>query len=1106
MALLESYVDKPAAKLPDDMVIYRYAADTLQSWRNQFTVMNDNISQSVLVQRLVNPMIDLRSPLSELTDDTSFCNFGPKWYLVKAWTEGNVRTIIGLEIINPSSGRIYNSVNRRLRIGNRFTIKPLNYSGGSAVSYGDAPRFKVLCENFSAGSSTSAPLVWLSFAFFLAAAMIYVATKRKLASAALSAGCVLTATVVMFLWGHSVRTVLSIFSPTLYAGSRFLYSLGAVLLVNMALLLGVLSFYLARADVMRKIRSTMSMTLASSLALALIALIAVYTHLSLRSIIFDSGIGLELYKFNSLSVYTAAVYLSYLGMLMTVPMVLQMIQPVISKLCGRHVDMFSQSGRFVWAVTVSAYLVTVCALGGFDKEEDRVAVWANRLAVDRDISLEMQLLRAGQQISSDVIISTLAMMANPESAIRNRVMDSYLASISQEYKISVKVIRDATMSREDAEMLDMRMRDSEPVADGSPFLCVSTPEGRVTYSGLFLFYNERSGIVRLLLNVEQKTGIGEKGYARLLNLQQPGRVSLPSEYSYARYRGRELMSFGGSYPYQTRMDDALRDAVYRGRPCHIYSGTHVHFVDFVGDDEVVLVSRPRFGVTDFVVASALLTFIAYLLILPFTIGRRRRLLFTSRYFKTRISWVLLVSLLLTLVSMASVSVLFVYRRNDASLKSLMTDKIISIQALVQNGIREYRDPLGKQELSNVLEMVAENTKTDVSFYSTDGRILMSTTPEVFDRMMLGCRLDENAYNAIVRQHRRFFIQREHIDRTSYYCMYAPLMRSDGSTMGILCSPYTDRRYDFERDAVMHSMVILTLFLILLFIAKFMTSAVIDRLFKPLSEMGRKMSSGGLGSLEYIRYDRDDEISSLVEAYNRMVSELADSTVKLAQAERDKAWSGMARQVAHEIKNPLTPMKLQIQRLIRLKARGDESWRDKFDDVSKLLLDHIDILTQTANEFSTFAKLYSEDHTRIDLDRVLQEEISMFDNKGGVTFEYFGLKDSFVMAPKPQLTRVFVNLINNAVQALEDREDAVVRVSLRNSTRDGYYDIVFEDNGPGVAVENIDKLFSPNFTTKNSGSGLGLAISRSILEKCDAAIAYSRSFQLGGACFTVTYPK
>ena len=249
----------------------------------------------------------------------------------------------------------------------------------------------------------------------------------------------------------------------------------------------------------------------------------------------------------------------------------------------------------------------------------------------------------------------------------------------------------------------------------------------------------------------------------------------------------------------------------------------------------------------------------------------------------------------------------------------------------------------------------------------------------------------------------------------------------------------------------------------------------------------------------------------------MVQDLSESTRKLAAAERDKAWSEMARQVAHEIKNPLTPIKLEIQRLIRLKQKGNPAWEERFDKVSDVVLEHIDILTDTANEFSTFAKLYSEAPVLIDLDKVLKEQLLIFDNKENVRISYIGMENALVMAPKPQLIRVFVNLITNAIQAVEIQQKEAaeegleiplgrILICLRNSIKDGYYDIVVDDNGPGVKEENLNKLFTPNFTTKSAGTGLGLAICRNIITKCNGEISYNRSFGLGGASFTVTLPK
>jgi nitrogen fixation/metabolism regulation signal transduction histidine kinase len=221
-------------------------------------------------------------------------------------------------------------------------------------------------------------------------------------------------------------------------------------------------------------------------------------------------------------------------------------------------------------------------------------------------------------------------------------------------------------------------------------------------------------------------------------------------------------------------------------------------------------------------------------------------------------------------------------------------------------------------------------------------------------------------------------------------------------------------------------------------------------------------------------------------------------------------------VAHEIKNPLTPIKLELQRLIRLKQKNNPAWEEKFDKVAAVILEHIDILSDTANEFSTFAKLYSEPPTLLDLDKVLKDQLLIFDNKENVKISYVGMEEALVMAPKPQLIRVFVNLITNAIQAVEIRQrelgedgnaafEGKVMIFLRNSTREGYYDIVVDDNGPGVSEENLSKLFTPNFTTKSGGTGLGLAICRNIIEKCNGEISYQKSFVLGGASFTVTIP-
>jgi nitrogen fixation/metabolism regulation signal transduction histidine kinase len=326
-------------------------------------------------------------------------------------------------------------------------------------------------------------------------------------------------------------------------------------------------------------------------------------------------------------------------------------------------------------------------------------------------------------------------------------------------------------------------------------------------------------------------------------------------------------------------------------------------------------------------------------------------------------------------------------------------------------------------------------------------------------------------------------------------------------IAIASSPFTDLTHNLQTEAILHVSSVIVIFLLLLLLSRFVTFEVVSRMFEPIAQLRRKMTVTDVDHLEPLEYNQDDEITPLVQAYNRMVQDLGDSSRRLAQVERDKAWTDMARRVAHDLKNPLTPIKLQLQMLMRMKASGNPQWEDRFDEVAQTVLYHVDLLADSADQFSTFAKMYDQKPERLDLDALVKQEVDLFDSRDDVTVDYFGLPESWVMAPRPQLTRVVVNLITNAIQAVDEMSGPKrLMVSVRNAVEDGFYDIVVEDNGPGVSEDKQELIFTPDFTTKTSGSGLGLAICKRIVDHCGGTISYSRSFTLGGACFTVKYPK
>ncbi len=1082
--------------IPADMVVYRYVEDSLQSWQNRFPSANDAIEQKVLYQRFINPRSGLSSPLSEVGDEYSFMNIGPKWYVVKYLENGPIKVVEGLEIMDGNSELA--AMNLRLGMSAGCEARPLNDSDGIEVKVDGVPLFKLFNDSHIASHEANELLLWGALLLLTIAFLLFISAKPTLKRALPLLVLSLALMAAFFLWGKTMGNGPSIFSPTLYADGPVFYSLGGLLLLNLMVSMTVWCLFLVRQDISARKRPAWVMIIWSVVLFAAVLGIVWYSYEGLRSITLNSNINLEIYKIGRITVMSVLVYLSFIALLSCIPMLMQLMQPAISRLTGFHSSAFSLLNRICISALAAVYLVFVTSMTGFRKEQQSLEVWANRLALNRDIALEVQLHSVEDNISTDPVIASLSVLDNAAYNIRNRLTETYLNRVAQEYDMLVSV-NDSDFSA---------LRDGEQISPNSRFFYKENSNGLATYSGMFFFRLQNYGITRVMITIEQKGDWRYRGYASILGTSLPGKVLIPSNYSFARYQGTRLLNFKGSFAYPVRMDKRLEDSVYGEGDHHIKLGGHTHFLYKVADGESVIVSRPTIGTLNYGISAIFIALISFILLTLVSSDPRKRRPFEQNYFQTRLTRVIMYSLSLTLVTMAALSVYFVYTQNESNLRALMAEKINSIQTSVFARIRGANSSadLRVPEVMGLLEDVGNNTDSDVSLYSTDGMIMMSTAPAVFDQMLMDSRIDGTAYYNIMYLTSRYYIQKERTGRHRYYCMYAPLIGDNGRIIAIISSPYTGDNYDFETNAANHLIMILSVFLLLLLFARFTSSSVLERMFRPLLEMGRKMDGANLDSLEYIEYDKQDEISSLVNAYNRMVSDLSESSKRLAQAERDKAWSGMARQVAHEIKNPLTPMKLQLQRIIRLKAKGDPGWQQKFDEVAKVLLDHIDILTDTANEFSTFAKLYTEEPTPVDLDRILQEEISMFDSKGSTRFDYIGMSPAPAMAPKPQLTRVFVNLINNAVQALEDEEGGRVIVSLRNSVQDGYYDIVVEDNGPGVAPENIGKLFTPNFTTKTGGSGLGLAISRSILEKCGASISYSKSFTLGGACFTILYPK
>jgi len=1093
--------------LPADMVVYRYVEDSLQSWANVFPLRTDDIHPRTLVQRLGEYRGDIFSPLSEAGEQLCYVNHGHKWFLEKMVVRGDCKVIAGLMIVDQLQAGSLNGVNRRLGVSDRYTIQPLSTSVGEPVLVGGTPLFKLTLEDLtpSATGRSAPPLITL--ALLLGALLLMLGAHTSPLWLAINLLCQGGLLGWIYFYGRRLESATQLFSPLLYADGPFLYSLGAVLVVNLAITLFIVDFFLMRRVLLKRILRRDSRTeqwLLSGLITVLMTGIVVYLHLSFRSILMNADICLELFKVGLLNIYTAAVYASYLALALSLAPLMQMLVTLLRLLLGWRIDLFTVIGRALFSLVIGAYFVTMSSVLGFRKEQRRVDVWANRLAMDRDIGLEIQLRSVEGSIASDPMMGALALLDGGPYLIRNRLVSTYMGRISQDYDISVlQTGGNVTVH----PFFQERIRGGVRLSDNSHFFYSQIGSGRTCYSGLFSYYVEGYGAVHILMSVESKHNREDRGYMSLLGIAEPGKVSIPPVYSRAKYVDGHLVQYKGSFPYPTLYSGEMARLAEIHPDGHVELDGFCHFVHNVSEGEVIVISRPSTEVLLYAVCGILLAILAFFVLSLLSMRGRRSS--GSHYYQTRISLTLYISLLLTLVVMAGFSVWFVYKRNNADMQGIMTARINTLQSMLQERLRlvEDENQLRTPETQAEMEGIGNNLKCDITLFSPNGLMAFSTTPEVYERMILGQRIDAQAYYNILYGHMRFYMQRERVGRRSYYALYAPIFNSGGQMVAIASSPFTDVTQDLETEAATHIATVITIFLLLLLMARVLTYEVISRMFRPLREMSRRMKVTDVDHLEPLEYQQEDEITPLVNAYNRMVKDLGESSRRLAQVERDKAWTDMARRVAHDLKNPLTPIKLQLQMLMRMKQTGNPAWEDRFDEVASTVLYHVDLLADSADQFSTFAKMYEQKTEPIDLNLLVQQEVDLFNSRDDISLEYLGLEHAAVTGPRPQLTRVVVNLITNAIQAVDGNEgEKRIVIALRNATEDGFYEIAVDDNGPGVLEQNQNKIFTPDFTTKTSGSGLGLAICKRIVEHCGGTISYARSLTLGGACFTVKYPK
>ena len=463
---------------------------------------------------------------------------------------------------------------------------------------------------------------------------------------------------------------------------------------------------------------------------------------------------------------------------------------------------------------------------------------------------------------------------------------------------------------------------------------------------------------------------------------------------------------------------------------------------------------------------------------------------------TRILYIVLVPVMAVFVYIFFMSIRYVQRNYEEHQRHDLHMKSEYVQSYLRN-LYYWDVALTSSQapgLSIDLHDLGYDMNQDIHVYGLGGELIASSSPALFNSGVLSRRMAPEALFSDDHS----LVCYEQIANQPYLVSYVPFHNGSFVTIGYIAVPFflSEQARNAQVDKLLARL--LPPYILVLLIALVFAIAAARNMTAPISLLAEKMRGFTIGGKEnHIDYPYHDELGVLVERYNRMVDRVEESAEQLAKAERESAWRTMARQIAHEINNPLTPMKLSVQKL-QLK-RGTDQFDAYFEKTTQMLISEIDNLAHIAQSFSAFAKQPEVVTTEVDVAQKLSHVITLQrENDAQIPVRYVGADSGvYGLADKEQISQVFVNIIKNAIQAISSQPSALSRqpdiiVTLNALYSDAEMQIAVSDNGPGILAEVQEKIFRPNFTTKSNGNGLGLAISKHIVEGSGGRIEFETS--------------
>jgi len=472
--------------------------------------------------------------------------------------------------------------------------------------------------------------------------------------------------------------------------------------------------------------------------------------------------------------------------------------------------------------------------------------------------------------------------------------------------------------------------------------------------------------------------------------------------------------------------------------------------------------------------------------------------------------IFLAMILLVVIASILIAIVAIYQYNEQTKdyhKGRLERKENAIKTSIDIELqRRTTYPVTEENLSKIFKTtvydISDINQLDINIYDLKGKLQASSSSS-FTKDTVNYDIPNSVLKKIARNEDHRVVKEETLNKIQFQSSYTYINDNKFKPIGILHLPYLQDNSFQEKElteflyrlAFVYFLMLLLAISVAYFISKYIT--------KSIQTVSEKINQTALHKRneKIVLKDASQEIYNLVNSYNSMVDELGESAAKLAKSEREQAWREMAKQVAHEIKNPLTPMRLTVQSFEQRFDINNPNIKSKLSEFSKSLIQQIDTMSSIASAFSNFAEMPKQKREELNVIEVVKLALDIFYED---YIHFFHTKDILIAElDKTQLIRIITNLVKNATQSLESQEHPKIEVKVKEVNANVIISVA--DNGKGISEEDATKIFEPKFTTKSSGMGLGLPMIKNIVEAYNGNITFTSEINKG-TVFTVSIPK